>query len=463
MATPIFAQPTGQSLIQDFYSMHLEDRFVMPEIVNLRPQFTSMNYLINKLNASPIMSNKMIAEQPYWDVATITAQCVSTTLSQGNSIATVTITGNGSRDLFGNGYMVRDNVTQTEARVIAHTASTLTLQFASSATAGVTAFTSSDFAATNPITETGVGLLSNYNDPRTIQGLKKAPALRKIPLSTITNSVTLTKAEMIEKNRIIKAVQNGVQFMAWTQVENMISNFITGVEERMFYSNQTIPDQLGNGSNAGSLLWQIKNEDGIYIPMTTAPDDTYLRKAIEAIRDKKGKGGKIGLFGGTLFNGSLQQAISNKWLQYTGSDNTFGGKTVDGINVKHYTYLDIDLEFYTDFNNFNHPYWNQTISSITGTPYSQNSALILDTDPVENSLGAPLPFASQICYGLDSDQQIGAKGGTYQIVRNGNIDEYGNNLREATGDSPTVTFTMSGNMATILNRPQNSCLLEMAS
>ena len=435
--------------------MALNDRFVLQNIVQLHTQYKSLSYLMSKIG-SPVKVNKQLVEMPYNDWATVpVAQSTGVTLSNQNTIATVTF--QGAKDIFANKFTVTENVTGTVAKVISHAAGSVVLQFYSSPVAGVSAFTSSDFASGNTFTQSTVAPI-DYNESRSTESQYYLPDLRKIVIGTFTKSVSLSKKDMIETNRIKKTVANGIQYLAWSQVERMLADYVSGLEYQMLTSNQVLPNQNGDGGSIASLPWQIQNEGGLYIPMTSAPDQSVLKQASSYIRDQKGKGGEIMLCGGSDLIGALQSDIARSWLTYTGDSNTFGGKTVDGINFKEYTYLDVKIKFYTDFNDFNHPNWFPTLSNITGSQKSKSSFFAFDTDMVEGNDGM-LPFLTNYYYGLESD----TSDGKYQVTQNGNIDENGAFPTNVTGDTPVVTYAMHGTAAPTLTKPQNCVFGELVS
>lgn len=458
MATsPNFIQPTNSNLVQDYIAMLLNDRYVTQSIVEIRPQFNKLHTLIDKTQGSPIFVNKMLIEQPFVDSAMPVATCNGVSLSASNSIATITITGN-TKDIFAKPFSVRDNVTQTEGKILSHSATTLVVSFVASGTSGVTAFTASDFATGNNITQTGVAHMDFYTEDRTTENLYRLPNLRSIALGTVTKSITLSQKDMIELQRIEKEI-NGVQYLAWKQVMGMMSDYYNGLEEMSIYSNRVLPNSLGDGGKAASLPWQIKNEDGVYIPMGASPNEQTLMDIIEQMREKTGHGGEYTLLPGTDFVSGIQKAVSKNWITYTGKNNTFGGASVDGIDVDEYTFMGTTLKIVKDFNDFNHPQWDNTISTLTGKRKSASSCLLLNTSPVQTSMGEMLPWCQTYVYGKPGTT-IG--NGGYRVIENGTIDQYGNALPKSTGTTPVVGYQMESTMANVLTDPTKHAFAELS-
>lgn len=450
-------QPVGIPVSQDYWSMRLDNRYVLQEIVQIKNQYRSMSYLMSKIG-NPVRVDKQLVEQGFYDWSAVpTAQSTGVTLSNQNQTASVTLQSNV--DVFVNKKFVTDSNTGVKGRVIAHSAGNVTVEFVSSPVSGVKAFTSSDFNAGAILTQDTVGSL-NYNDSRSFESQYGLPDLRKIVVGTFGNSVSLSKKDMIEKNRIERAEANGIKYLAWFQVEKMLSEYVSGLEKIMVDPNQVqvLPDQNGNNGQVPSLPWQIKNEGGYYMPMTATPSQNDLKEAITYIRDQKGSGCEIMLVGGSDLMGALQSDIARSWLTYAGNTNTFGGNTVKGINFKEYTYLDVTIKFYSDFNDFNHNGWFPAMSSITGKQKSRSSFMMFDTDMVETSNGS-LPFLTNYFYGLPSD----SSDGKYQRIENGNIDGNGAFPDTVTGDTPVVTYSIHQSFAPVLNKPQNCVFGELAS
>lgn len=459
MATsPNFIQPTNSNLVQDYIAMLLDNRYITQSIIEMRPQFNKLHTLIDKTQGTPKFVNKMLVETPYIDSAVPTATCNGVTLSAGNSIATITLTGN-TKDIFAKPFSVRDNVTGTEGKILSHSATTLVVSFVSSGTSGVTAFTSSDFFTGNNITQTGVAHMDYYTEDRTTENLYRLPLFRKIALGTVTKSISLSQKDMIEINRITEEI-NGVQYMAWKQVMGMMSDYYNGLEEMSLYSNRVLPNELGDGGKAASLIWQIKNEDGVYIPMSSSPSEQTLMNLIEQMRDKTGHGGEYTLLCGTDFVSGIQKAVAKNWITYTGKNNTFGGTSVQGIDVDEYTYMGTTLKVVKDFNDFNHPQWDTTISTITGKKKSASSCLLLNTSSVPTSQGEMLPWCQTYVYG-NAGTTIG--NGGYRVIENGTIDQYGNALAKSVGTTPVVGYQMEATMANVLTDPTKHGFAELES
>jgi hypothetical protein len=114
-----------------------------------------------------------------------------------------------------------------------------------------------------------------------------------------------------------------------------------------------------------------------------------------------------------------------------------------------------------NYNGFNQPFFNNRMSTITGKQWSQSSMLAIDESMVPSKIGqGMLPFASTYCQGSENDTQ---KGGKYRIIRDGSIDEMGNDLQYPMSTTPSVGFILETTTATVLNDPTRHALKELAS
>lgn len=453
----VFNQPTGISLNQDYWAMALNDRHVLQQIIKVRPQYSSMYRMMNMLS-SPLLVDKRVVEQPYTDIAVPTVQCASAVLSANNTIATVTLQG-VSDDILASPFQLVDSSTKVVGTIITHSASTVVLKFVSAPDETVKAFTSSDFTGGTVATQSTSASI-DYDASRSTESQYYLPQLRQLPIGTETRSVTLKKSDMIEKNRIVKTTANGIQYLAWMQVDRMLSEFMNGLEIKMHINNKVMPDKFGNGGQFAGLQSQIINEGGSYQTMNTAPNEAEIIKSIEYIRDQRGHGGEILIAAGTGAYGAIQQSLGNKFIPYAGSNNTLGGKDVVGINIETYKYLDCQIKFLTDFNDFNHPQYFPAVSSIVPNQLKQKYAYYaFDANPVQIEGGQTVPFLTDYYYGLNSDKSDGS----YQKQEAGNIDSQGAFSSVVTGDTPVVKYMMHKTTCPTLNRPQNHVYAELSA
>lgn len=449
--------PVGIPLNQDYYQMALNDRDVMDIIIQIKKNYQSLSYLTSMLG-DPIRHNKYCPELPFTDVSEIpTAQCTSNaTLSQQNIIATIPIAN--QTNTFAVGYSVYDGTTQTSGKIISSSNTQLVVSFESAVLPTQTAFTSSDFASGNFVLMKTSARVDPM-DPRSIQSRYFGVNLRKFAIQERTASVKIYRQDMHETSRIKRQGPNGVQYMAYYQVERMIDNFWSGFEFDCTYSNQVIGDDTGKGNVMGGVIHQIKNNDGIYHQLNGIPTEQDLKTMLDRYRIASGASGKIIMLPGAGWVGAMQTAITNNWLKYTGKESTFKGKDggdVKGISVNNYAYLDIEVSFINKFNTFNKTSW-QPAQSILGDNKAMYSCLMFDTAPVNTAFGT-MPFLSRHYYGSNE----GSVDGTFRVI-NGWIDENGNVPENPLSDVPAVTYIIESNSTILLANPTVAGFCELSA
>ena len=165
-----------------------------------------------------------------------------------------------------------------------------------------------------------------------------------------------------------------------------------------------ISDQNGNNGQFAGLKDQIINYGGSHQIMQQAPNEAEIKKTIEYIRQSKGSGTEISFFAGTLAYGAIQTSLGDKFIPYAGDTNTIGGKSVKGIDIQTYKWMDCTIKF-VPFNDFNNLGWYNQISTITNTVKQQNAYFAFDTSMVEASNGEALPFMSNYIYGSEDETE----------------------------------------------------------
>jgi hypothetical protein len=457
-----YIQNPNAPLYLDYYTASFDRQYFVPQVVGRRGWATGITTLVNKINSKPMLVPATQFIQSYDDVTGVTGQVQAIALSAGNSVATITLANNGNGNQFIKDYFVRDNVTQTTGRVVDANATSIVLLFVSSRTSGVTAFTSADFAVNAVFTQSLLAKGQAFDGKKETGRQIKLPKQRIIQLETMSKTLRLTKGEMQEFNAlsVVKETKDGKQFLAYYQQNNFVDDFALGLEEAALYSDQVLEAQGTKQGVAGSLLWQIRNEDGYYSQMSSTPSEADLQEIIEYVRDVKGSDGNIMLMLGTQAQSALEKGLSNKWLTYAGTQNTFGGSSIKGLNFTNYQYLGVNIDM-INYNGFNQPFFNNRMSTITGKQWSQSSMLAIDESMVPSKIGqGMLPFASTYCQGSENDTQ---KGGKYRIIRDGSIDEMGNDLQYPMSTTPSVGFILETTTATVLNDPTRHALKELAS
>ncbi len=144
----------------------------------------------------------------------------------------------------------------------------------------------------------------------------------------------------------------------------------------------------------GGLLWGIQNRGGTH---TVSPNDlteTTWQATIEQVKTKRAVANqKLTLFYGTAALATLQ-SITTDFIKQAGSNNTFGGSAVSGINVQTYSYLGVDIDFiYLPILDDEKMF--PEISDITGKHKMSSSFFLLDLSPTIGYEGSKMIPAIQ--------------------------------------------------------------------
>ena len=102
--------------------------------------------------------------------------------------------------------------------------------------------------------------------------------------------------------------------------------------------------------------------------------------------------------------GRLQTLVGDKYLVNTGSANTFGGVSVQGLDIYKYQYVGLSLEF-VHWTLLDDPSFANVISSVTGKPKHSSSIYFMDMTPLPAADGSGFINPIQK-YHLNNDELI---------------------------------------------------------
>lgn len=199
--------------------------------------------------------------------------------------------------------------------------------------------------------------------------------------SNTRESVTLTRADKVETY----VTESGSKF-AYVQAEvDCMNRFFKSMEFKYWFSQYGAPTaSTYQGSVTGNRgLRQSIVTDGVYMPMASAPTADNLRDMLSQLGNRNTMSGQrfTGLIGrDALIN--IQNTMTQPYIQFAGSRNTFGGEAVEGLNVMMYAIGDVRLDLIVA------PILNdQDLSSPTSAPGAtgtklSNSIYIVNFDDV---------------------------------------------------------------------------------
>lgn len=247
-----------------------------------------------------------------------------------------------------------------------------------------------------------IGDLSGVRDSSGKTSLYSIPNLDYNYCQVTRDSVTLSR-----KDKIATYVHNGTEYWYSKQEDDMIRRIAMADERTLLFGDRfqyTSPiEGLVNGN--GGLDWSIKNRGGLYYglnsPLIRSQFENIL--ADHAVRSAQ-QGQTLTLAMGTQALMFLQQNFTSDFIKYAGTRNTFGGESVQGLNVMEYAIggnmYDIlilpalnDAKFYPE---------TSAIPGVNGTRMS-NRIYILDLNPIPvvGNSNKRLPAVERIYWGED--------------------------------------------------------------
>lgn len=190
-------------------------------------------------------------------------------------------------------------------------------------------------------------------------------------------------------------------------------------------------DGLG-GYTAGGFEWQITNQGGVNLSYGTQVNLTNFSGAINTLVENGGMNGdEILIICGSKYMSDWQLNVGRDLVLTAGTNNTVGGTSVKGIDIKEYAFIGKRVKFIVD-NTWSDPNLYNSTSTLGGTLQSRK-AYFFNTDPVLTSEGM-MPFVREYYYG-SSPMSI-VKGQSM-------IDENGAFRKEAPKNAPlsyTITY-----------------------
>lgn len=395
----------GIPLEQDYIALNIDDRDILGSLIQLYPQYNQVNTLITTCAGTPFNESKWVVEQYIMDNDTPYAEVLSApSLTFGNKKATIVLT-DPTFDKFRVNEIVRDNVTSTHAKVIAHYPGQLEVIFQSNGlNSSATAFTSSDFAAGHFVTY--VGPLSEISKSAPMENIYYKPSgPDEYAIEFYTDSLILNYNDMYNTTRLNSKLKNssGKEYLQFVQEQKFIQRIGTTHERKLLLGQNVIGDrQTGRGNEAPGLLWQIINKGGMYTPLTSMPTEDNYKSIIEHSIDEVGTStSELLVICGSRAWGQFQTTITDKYLIYAGTNNTFGGTAVDGLNVQEYSYLGVKLRW-LNYDMFNNPNQFPEISQLTGmngATQAKGNMLILNTSNVMTADNGEVPFVTRHTFG----------------------------------------------------------------
>lgn len=332
MTNPAVYAPSGTSINQNVLSSDLFLKAVESFVIEQFPNYHLINRIADSLGVPP-------AEQ--WGQRKVEIPRI------GNTYPSATIT---NRALSGGVLNLKwqdpnstpfrvDDLIESESGCFAlctySIAGEANFIFQSGATDSATAFTSADFA-------NGEQVFYGGNSPSVSSG--KVGTTRRTTIPTLdynyiplfTDTASYTYQEASEKTFLKDGYW--IQSAVMTAMRNVSEAFARNT-------------YVGKRSNRNDRFYndgfreQIKRAGGIIQSFQGELAENSITTFIDALKGNGAGGGSYIGIADYRYIGQFQRNVGKGYLTFAGMDNVLGGKAVDGLNVYHYAYNGITIDF----------------------------------------------------------------------------------------------------------------------
>lgn len=204
------------------------------------------------------------------------------------------------------------------------------------------------------------------------------------------------------------------------------------LEFKYMFSERAILNQ-GNGNETyttGGVRWSIKNNGGNYYPLSNTLNTSQWHDILQDFVSKTANSGRkvVALMGSdAMFN--IQGNITSDFVKQSGKNNTFGGESVMGLDVKSYAIGGLEIDF-VRYPLFDDPQFFPEASAITGKSKMSHTICLLDLTPTPAADGSGMVAPIQRHYFGDNGDI------TYKFIP-GMI---GSNGEQTTSDKDGMSF-----------------------
>jgi hypothetical protein len=215
------------------------------------------------------------------------------------------------------------------------------------------------------------------------------PALNIVPNTDFTyTAVTRESSTQARRDRIASFVkwQGDFWYRSWDDLT--LRRFAKQLEYKYAFSERAIfSGAQGETYSTAGLRWSIINNGGTYLPLTSELTQTAFNDFLETLVRKTADNGRrlVAMMGSAAM--ARLQTILGDYIKYAGNQNTFGGASVEGLNVMTYSYAGLTIEF-VRWALLDDEMWRADLSSVTGKPKMSHSIYIMDMTPLPAADGS---------------------------------------------------------------------------
>lgn len=370
----------------------LNDRNAFRSIYDLSGGYGKMTQVVtmlNKYGSRQVNTADSLKEEFTIDHQGVVAKIATRTTSGTNLILTF---DDAAYDNFRIGDTILDDQRQ-QGIVNSHAAGTITIEPGFN----ITTFTGTDFPANDYIRR---GWDSSPNTKSTgKESLYATP-------DTIYNygSIKRDSVFLDRRNFHTTYMDNAINQKNWAMMQErpvMTDRVAQSIEWAYLFEERGKKVVNGKVTNSnGALLWAIKNRGGTHIVSPNALTKTSWESAIEQVKKKRAQASqKLTFFYGTGALASLQ-SFTEDFIKQSGTNNTFGGSAVSGIDVQAYGYLGVDIDaIYLPI--LDDPKMFPQISDITGKQRMSEAFFLLNLSPTPGYGGKMIPAIERFHFDIE--------------------------------------------------------------
>jgi len=328
--------------------------------------------------------------------------------------------------------LVEGNMVKSDSgalgKVLSKEAGKMTIGFVANPN-GNTSFVAADFAANSGVSDRGA--IGNTVNRQEVEYVMPLPDSIQNIVPTYNQSCEILHDDVYSETHLLN--REGKPFYA------MIKEFkALGLLNRQYVARtlDNVPAVLtGNEPVAASLLNQILTQGGgqTTFGQNDVMTESILQDTLERFVSTGSftTGEVLGIFGQRLY-GSIQNALKG-YLVTAGKDNTIGGETVKGIDIKEYAFGGVSLKMMLE------PIYSDTrMWGVNSNNFSRraNTGMLMSTERVTTQQGVNVPFMSSRYFSSSED--------ILRSVTPGMIDEKGNHQKTSANGkkSAMVNYTL---------------------
>jgi len=201
-------------------------------------------------------------------------------------------------------------------------------------------------------------------------------------------AVTRESSRQSRRDRVSSYVKWNGDFW-WRSYDDLaLKAFAKQLEYKYAFSERGIHQGSdGEYYTTGGLRWSIINKGGTYLPLTGELTQATFNDFLENMVRVSADNGRnlVALMGSAAM--ARLQTLLGQYIQYAGSQNTFGGASVQGLNVMQYSYAGMNITF-VRWALLDDEMFRGELSTINGKPKMSNSIYFMDLTSVPAADGS---------------------------------------------------------------------------